>query len=46
MEIKIANKNNIKSILEIINQAKLYMKEIDLNQRDETYPILKLFLMI
>ncbi|WP_300360505.1 GNAT family N-acetyltransferase [Fusobacterium sp.] len=38
MEIKIANKNNIKSILEIINQAKLYMKEINLNQWDETYP--------
>lgn len=38
MEIKIANLNDANDILKIINQAKIYMKENNLNQWDENYP--------
>ena len=35
MEIKIANLNDANDILKIINQAKIYMKENNLNQWNE-----------
>lgn len=38
MKIELSTKENLKDILNIINQAKLYMKENGINQWNEDYP--------
>lgn len=38
MKIELSKKENLKDILNIINQAKLYMKEKGINQWNENYP--------
>ena len=38
MKIELSTRENLKDILNIINQAKLYMKENGINQWNEDYP--------
>ena len=38
MKIELSTKENLKDILNIINQAKIYMKENGINQWNEDYP--------
>ena len=41
MKIELSTRENLKDILNIINQAKLYMKENGINQWNEDYPKIK-----
>ena len=38
MKIELSTRENLKDILNIINQAKAYMKENGINQWNEDYP--------